>query len=156
MKINICFGNSNQPLNGYINTNIFEDQNFKNCHPENLDSIVDDGEAEQILAINVINYISYNNINDVIMGWFKKLKYDGTMTISFYDFLEICRTLTTQQLNMESAKKLIYGEQTEDFLFFKSGISLLEIKNIFSAINAKIEFCKRDGLVSYIKVRRIK
>ncbi len=156
MKINICFGNSGQALTGYINTNIFKNDYFENCHPENIDSIVDDGEAEEILSLNVLNYINHTNIKNVLINWYKKLKYDATMTISFYDFLEICRFLTTQELKLEAAKKLIYGEQLEEWAYFKSGISLLDIKNIFIELNAKIEFCKRDGVISSIKVRRVK
>lgn len=156
MKINICFGNSNEYLNGYINTNFIKNDKFEICHPENIDIIVDDGEADEILAINVLNYIEFNKIKDVVTNWYKKLKYDGTITISFFDFVEICRALTTNQLSFSDAKKLIYGEQNEGWQFFKSGLSLVELKNFFTSINSKIEYCKRDGFISYIKIRRVK
>lgn len=156
MKINICLGNSNNPLNGYINTNIYENNEFKACHPENLNDIVDDGEAEEILAVNILNYIEYSKVKNVVINWYKKLKYDGTMTISFFDFLETSRLLTTQFISIDDARKLFFGEQIDSWQFFKSGISLTDIKKYFCDINAKIEYCKRDGCISYIKVRRTK
>lgn len=156
MKINICFGDSNEYLNNYINTNIFESNNFKQCHPENIDSIADDGEAEQILAINVLNYIDYNKINNVLNNWFNKLKYDGTIIISFFDFLETARLFSLGELHIDDARKIFYGEQKEGWDFFKSGVSLEEIKSFFKNIKCKIEYCKRDGLISLIQIRRIK
>jgi hypothetical protein len=156
MKINICFGNSNEYLNGYVNTNFVKSNNFENCHPENLDSIVDDGEADEILAINVLNYIEFKKTKDVLINWYKKLKYDGTIVISFFDFAEICRALTSGQLDVLDAKKLIYGEQNEGWQFFKSGSSLIELKKFFLSIGSKVEYCKIDGFISHIKVRRVK
>lgn len=156
MKINICFGDSSEYLNNYVNTNIFQSDQFQQCHPENIDAIVDDGEAEQILAINVLNYIEYEKTKNVLTNWFNKLKYDGTMTVSFFDFLEIARLLSLGDLQINDAKKLFYGEQKEGWAFFKSGISLEEVRLFFKTIKCKIEYCKRDGLISFIKVRRIK
>lgn len=155
MKINICFGDSNEHIENYINTNFFKDNNFENCHPENIDSIADDGEVEEILALNVLNYIDHTKLDEVIIKWFKKLKYDGTICISFFDFLETARLLTIGRIDLHDAKKIFYGEQIEGWQFFKSGASLTEVKNLFESVKCKIEFCKRDGLISYIKVRRL-
>lgn len=154
MRINIWSG-FNFAIENFKNYDFFNTKDFLKCTFVDVDKIADNGEVEEIIAINTLNYIEHVNIEMCIKNWFKKLKYDGTITLSFFDFLEVCRFLTVGQLTLAEAKKMLYGEQDFYDNFFKSGISLEEIKNIFISLNAKIEICKRDGVFSYIRARRV-
>jgi len=155
MKINICFNKNNTYLNNYINTNIDNGDEYLKCDLEDLSAIVDNGEAEEILAINVLNYVSHKKLKKTVLNWYKKLSYNGILTIYFLDFIEICRLITVGSISYDEAKNLLFGIQDEENEFFKSGISLLELKSIFEEVNGRIESCKKDGIYSLIKVRRV-
>lgn len=154
MKINICCGYTSK-LENYSNFNFFNEEDYERLSIDEVNDYIDDGEIEEILAINAINFIEYKKVPSVLETWFKKLKYDGTITLSFFDILETSRLFSIGKINIDLARKLIYGNQDITKDFFKSGTTLEEVKNIFISLNAKIEFCKRDEYISFIKARRI-
>lgn len=154
MKINICCGYTNK-LENFSNFNFFNEDDYEKLNIDEINQYIDDGEIDEILAINTINFIDYKNIYDVLKTWFHKLKYGGTITLSFFDIVEASRLLTVGKLNIDEARKIIYGNQNINKDYFKSGATLEEVKNIFNSFKCTIEFCKRDEYISYIKARRL-
>ena len=156
MKINMSFdGNVKQ---GYTNIDPFALPNDKphklNCHPDNLDILVNDGEAEEILAHNVLNYIENNKLFFVLKSWCKKLSHNGILEIIYVDIVEICRLLTTNQIKENIAISLIYGNQKEFWDFYKSSISIYELKKFFEAEGMIIESAGKLEHLSKIRIRR--
>jgi len=158
MKINMCFDNKNLILQDYKNIDPFALPNDKfgriSCHPDNLNLIVNDGQAEEIIANMVLNYISHKKLYSVLKTWSNKLSHNGTLEIFYIDLIEVARLITTGQIEENDAIKLIYGSQKEEWDFFKSSISIYELKMFFENEGLVIESLGKKEHLSKIKVRR--
>jgi hypothetical protein len=116
---------------------------------------VDNGELDHISCKNVINFISYKELESTLIDWFKKLKHGGTMLLLFEDLIELCRLVTIGKIKEEMAQELIYGKQFSDTIIKKSGTTISEIKRIFVQNGMFIETIKIEGFYCSISSRRI-
>lgn len=158
MKINMSFDNKNLILQDYQNIDPFALPNDKlgriNCHPDNLNLIVNDGQAEEIIANMVLNYVSHKKLYSVLKTWSNKLSHNGTLEIFYVDLIEVSRLIITGQIEEKDAIQLIYGSQKEEWDFFKSSISIYELKMFFENEGLIIESIGKKEHLSKIKVRR--
>ena len=158
MKVNLTFG-SKDIKQDFINGDPFALPNDKlgriMCHPENLDLIAEDGQIEELIAHFVINHISYKKVKNMLLNWIKKLSHNGTLEILYVDIFEICRLLSTNQIDEREANMLIYGNQNSDWEINKNIISTYTLKNFFEDNKLRIESVGRNNYITKIKVRRI-
>ncbi len=158
MKINMSFDNKDLILDNYTNIDPLALPNDKfgriNCHPDNLNLIVNDGQAEEIIANMVLNYISHKKLYSVLKTWSNKLSHNGTLEIFYIDLIEVARLIITGQIKEQNAIQLIYGSQKEEWDFFKSSISIYELKMFFENEGLIIESVGKKEHLSKIKVRR--
>lgn len=156
MKINISF--NGEPKEGYTNIDPFAlptDKPLKiNCHPDNLDILVNDGEAEEIIAHNVINYLNNNSLLFILKSWCKKLAHTGVLDIIYTDIIEVSRLLTTNQIKEDVAISAIYGSQKESWDNYKTSISLHELKSFFEKEGMIVESAGKMEHLSKIRIRR--
>jgi hypothetical protein len=157
MKVNLTFG-IEDIKNDFINASPFALPNDKlgriMCHPENIDFIAEDGQIEELIAHFVINHIPYKKIKNALFNWIKKLSHNGTLEILYIDIFEICRLLSTNQIDEKEANMLIYGSQNEDWDINKNIISTHTLKNFFEENGMKIESVGRNNYITKIKIRR--
>jgi len=157
MKINMSF-NNRVLLEGYENIDPFALPNDKfgriNCHPDNLNLVVNDGQADEIIANLVLNYISHTKLYSTLKMWSNKLAHNGTLEIFYIDLIEVSRLVTTGQITENNAIELIYGSQKEEWDFFKSSISIYELKMFFENAGLVVEHVGKKEHLSKIKVRR--
>lgn len=158
MKINMSFDNKDLILNNYQNIDPLSLPNDKfgriHCHPDNLESMFNDGQVEEIIANMVLNYISHKILYSVLKTWCNKLSHNGTLEIFYIDLIEVARLITTGQIEEQNAIQLIYGSQKEGWDFFKSSISIYELKMFFENQGLIIESVGKKDHLSKIKVRR--
>ena len=96
MKINLTF-DSKYNLSGYTNIDPFplpKENDTLLCHPENLDLVINDGEADEIIANMVLNHIEYKKIESCLNNWCKKLSHNGTLEIYYLDTLTVANGTT--------------------------------------------------------------
>ena len=86
--------------------------------------------------------------------WSNKLAHNGTLEIFYIDLIEIARLITTNQITENNAIELIYGSQKEEWDFFKSSISIYELKMFFENSGLIVEHVGKKEHLSKIKVRR--
>ena len=160
MKININIPLFKQDIeeNEYVNVVPFPIAgDFKNtlyCNYQNIDEIVDYGEAEHIFCKNVLNFIPHVDLASTLSHWCKKLKHQGKITLHFEDINEICRLISIGSLSEENGVKVLYGEQNDGWNFKKSGITVPLVKNILVKNDMIIEDIKLDSFFCYIEARR--
>ena len=82
------------------------------------------------------------------------MSHNGTLEIFYIDLIEVARLITTGQIEENDAIKLIYGSQKEEWDFFKSSISIYELKMFFENEGLVIESLGKKEHLSKIKVRR--
>lgn len=132
MKLNLLLKNPERILNGYINVDPFADKTDERIEGDiaqltdaNGVEIVCDGEAEEIIAREVIEYFSPGQVDYLFNIWLKKLKIGGTLIVTAVDFEEVARGIVFGNIgNAQQLNDLIHGKQTEPWELKKTTFSL--------------------------------
>lgn len=138
MKINLL-RNSNELLNGYVNIDNFVGEGKVQGDVTNLDTIVDDALADEIIAKNILQYYEYSKLVLIVQGWVKKLRHNGSITIVVPDYRAICKGIAKDIITVNNALPLLYGPQTHALLCYKSSMSLDFIKQILTEAGLVIQ-----------------
>lgn len=114
MKINLE-ATSDTYINGYINVSMMPtDARIAPCDPKNLNSICENGEAEEIIANYTLQKIDHELLPNTIEHWNKKLKMFGNLYVSFFDIRQICREGYTGGFSLEQLHNSILGYNNEN------------------------------------------
>lgn len=124
MRINITLEDDNQ-LNGYANIN-----------PNALNEAVDDAEAEEIRAINILPYYPQTESAKIINSWLRKLKHGGKIIIGAVDILEVSRDFSTYFLDIDTANLFLYGEEGKPSA--QAGFTVMQVSEYLESKGLKI------------------
>lgn len=132
MKVNLLWGTGDE-LDDSININAVRGESVVN-----LDEAVEDAEATEIIALDVIDYVSPEDTDAVIDHWIKKLRHGGSLTIGGVNIFEVARCLNNYSLDIDMANKLLYGEQRSPWQYRKASLSLPRLVEKFEGCGLKI------------------
>jgi len=112
MKINLMYGRG-QNLHGHININAIptEEEDVVVANPSDLDFLVDDAEAESIVAYDVINFLPKVIMTSTIEHWVKKLRHGGTIAIGGIDCYAISRDILSNVITLQDLNVILYGSE---------------------------------------------
>ncbi len=144
MKVNITCGG--HALTGYVNIDPLakDEPNKIAADFGNLDSLIHDAEAIEILATEVLQYIPFNSIPKVLENWVKKLRINGKISVGGYDVTEACKSYANQTCSLEDLNVLLYGNP-EIPIATSSAISMPYIKDILQKFGLKILKQRKSG-----------
>ncbi len=128
MKVNLLVNSPHFHRNGYLNIDPFAkdgDQHRVRGDVSNLDALVDDGEAEEIVAYEILDLFPFRDGGTILNNWLKKLKKGGTIVLTSLDILSVAKDLHFG--NLEYDHKMIYGNQTANWDFRKASYPLREL-----------------------------
>jgi hypothetical protein len=133
MKINLIYGQGDV-LHTHLNINPFatteELENYLiRADVKNLDPYVDDAEATEIIASDVIDYLPLNEVNNVIDHWIKKLRYNGIIVIGGTDLTETSKAIAQYRLDVTLANQLLHGNQSKPYLIKRVTMTALGLSN---------------------------
>tara|TARA_R110000824_G_scaffold226663_2_gene414426 strand:+ start:140 stop:631 length:492 start_codon:yes stop_codon:yes gene_type:complete len=118
-KVNLIYG-VGDVLHTHININPFaEDADGERIIRDditNLDKHVDDAELQELVALDVIDYIPITKIDSVLENWSRKIRVGGKIIIGGIDLMECCKSLSDYSIDIVTANSLIHGEQTKPYL----------------------------------------
>ncbi len=159
MKINLLIDNPGDYKNGYNNIDPFAPETNGDLRLKsdisNLDSLVDDGEANEILALEILEYFPGNVIDDILQNWLKKLAHGGILTISGVDFTEIARGFLSSNLSLEDVNELLLGKQEKSWQTKKSVFTLLKLVEVFEGLGYKILKKRIYNYRAIISIQRV-
>jgi hypothetical protein len=137
MKLNIC-------VNGEYK------ENYKNIEPRiNLDDVVQNAECEEILALNIMDYIPTEIVYNILKHYVSKLRHGGKIILGGTDLVLLSKEIVTGRLNIVEANKMLHGSNGE---IKKNGqISLSDLDDILKSLNLKIMKRRIDGIKFYIE-----
>lgn len=144
MKLNLLMYSDNV-LAGYRNIDPYpkfqSEQTFsaekETGDVQNLDRLVDDGECEEIVALDIIDFVASNLKHQVIDNWIKKLAHGGKLTIGGHDLYSTAKALIVGTLSLDDSRSILYGDST---FAFGNRRTLFEVNEI-------VELLKSKGLV---------
>jgi hypothetical protein len=142
LKLNLSIGKPKNIRHGYTNVDPFakqEDDSYK-AELHQLDSVVDDGEAVEMIALDVIEYYPYNDLDILFQHWWKKLKKGAKLTVDFYEIRRIAKDLVAYRLSLEEFNKVI----AQSFLSMEEAKVKLEAAG-FTLLHAK--FADHKGII---------
>tara|TARA_Y100001938_G_C8074820_1_gene425355 strand:- start:1378 stop:1863 length:486 start_codon:yes stop_codon:yes gene_type:complete len=129
-KVNLIHGEGDV-LDTHLNINPFtkktEDGLLVRGDLTNIDKYVDDAEAEEIIAMDVIDYISTTKTAETIANWISKLAIGGRIVIGGIDIIAVSKSLADYSLDIASANLLIHGKQDEPYLIKRASFSAYDL-----------------------------
>lgn len=123
MKLNLLLDNPADARPGWVNVDPFApdgDPLRVRCDPTDLEPVADAGEADELLALGVIDYLPLPRADAVLGHWLSRLARGGTIAISAVDLLEVTKSLHNRLISVAEANVLLYGEQQKQWQFRQS------------------------------------
>lgn len=154
MKVNLFV--EGQPLNGFLNLTPRMDKNnnssdLKYADIENIDEHVDDAEVDEFVAADTLDFVSLQNVHNVLEHWIKKVRMGGTIVIGGVDIYEVARNLSCHNIDVNQANMLLHGSDIPRNVQFTS-LGLREyLENRFGFKVLKV---KSEGFNYVITARR--
>lgn len=110
-KANLMFG-FGELLNGYVNISPIRSQegDIKIGDVSNVDWIIDNGELEELIAMNVLEYFEHHKVPGIISNWVSKIKVGGKLIVGFCDSFEIARMYVLGMMQPLDYNILVHGK----------------------------------------------
>lgn len=142
MRINLLYLEEGARA-GFVNVSPFateETDELKIGDPTfNLDKLVDDAEATEIIANDVIDYLPASIVMDVLDHWVGKLRHGGRLVIGGTDLYEVCKGFTTYALDVHQANAHLHGHAADNPQYIKKiTLTALGLSNFLATLGLKI------------------
>lgn len=116
MRLNLIVNQANY-LQDYINIcpyAEFEDNNVVYGDFNDLSMFVDDGEADEVRAISVLECFAFTDLSKLLDQWIKKVKLGGLLTVGGTELTLICKAAVNRELTFEDVVKYLYGNSIHE------------------------------------------
>ena len=139
MRINLMWGNGS-PLSGYTNVDphSYDKEGVINSDITDLNDIVGDAEATEILAGDVIDYLPKEIVAKAIGHWVTKLRHKGRIVIGGHDIYEITKIVSQQGISAEEISSVLHGEQNNPWEFKASHTTATDLAKTLEQHGLKI------------------
>jgi predicted SAM-dependent methyltransferase len=156
MKLCLMLDSKDYVRPGYINIDPFAPTEDKLRIRDDLQrlNIADDGEVEEILAMDVLNYFSLQESNALIQSWVRKLKRNGIITIGFYDVYCVCKLIGGRVFDVATANQILHGRQDKPWHTRRNSISLEDMTKLLEGYGLEILQKRIDFATACIKAKR--
>lgn len=125
-------------LPGYVNISPVETPDGILGSVTSLDTYIEDAEATEILARDVLDFMSPHDIDDIIEHWVRKLRHGGSLTIGGVDLPSVSQAIARGEMSIDDGNRLLYGSQDVPWNYRKATTSLLLIVEKLSGAGLKI------------------
>jgi hypothetical protein len=145
MKLNLIYGRG-QKLDGYTNINAVpvEDDDVITADPSNLDFFVDDAEAEDIIACDVVNFLPKSIMVSTINHWVGKLRHGGSIAIGGIDCYAIARDIVNKKIDLQSMNDILYGAGVSGWDIRKNAFTMESLVDHLRDLGLKIQRSRID------------
>lgn len=139
MRINLMWGNGS-PLSGYTNVDphSYDKEGVINSDITDLNDIVGDSEATEILVADVIDYLPKEIVAKAIGHWVTKLRHKGRIVIGGHDIYEITKIVSQQGISAEEISSVLHGEQNNPWEFKASHTTATDLAKTLEEHGLKI------------------
>ncbi len=139
MKINLIRKDS-EKIEGFVNIDPHPSSpNVIAGEHQNLDSLVDDGECDEVRAYDVIDFIPSNKLVPTLINWIKKLSIKGKLIVGGSDIQEIARGLYQGNLNDVLANEMLFNANDTSWDIKTNSYKMETICDVIEKLGLKIE-----------------
>jgi len=153
MKLNIKCGDDVR--NGYVNIDndtTVGGEKVRHGGIESIDWVCEDGEAEEVLAINALRFVQTDQTDIVLQNWCNKLNAGGKITIQDTDLHLISKAFANDQIDLNELSATIFG--LNHSMPFRSGIDLRSVASKLSSMGLKIVSKRFDGMAFVVEAEK--
>lgn len=158
MKLNLLIDNPGDCRSGYVNVDPLTPDDCSDgrvrAHLHDLSPVADDGEAVEIVALDVLDYFPAAQADEVLQGWLRKLAHGGRLTVGVVDLKEVCRGVLAHTLSDEDANELLHGRQERPHQFRKASFTLGKLAEVLGNLGYKVLAKRVQGHRAIITVER--
>jgi hypothetical protein len=125
MKLNLLL-HGQDLRGGYLNVDPFAEPDSDKVvgSVTNLDALVHDAQADEIIALDILDFLPACDVDATLEHWVSKLRHGGTVTIGGLDLHEVARRFHLGQIDLDAANQLIHGRQRFPWEYRKSTLAL--------------------------------
>lgn len=111
MKLHLTIGGNAPPREGHLNVDPLAEPGGPRIfgHLGDLSGHVEDCEAAEIVALDVLDYLDPALGEATLDHWTRKLRRGGLLVVGGLDLTEVCRQLGLRKIGLAVANELIYG-----------------------------------------------
>lgn len=157
LKLNLFFGEG-QILSSHLNLSPLvenETDNLKRCDLRQLDMVVDNGEAEEIICTNILTHFPIEVVPYIIDNWLGKLAVGGKLIISDTDIEIVCDKYNSGNLNDADLNSILYGKADAPLTLKRSIFNSQILINFLKSKGLHIIQQSIDGLTTTIIAQRV-
>jgi hypothetical protein len=152
MKLNLILYEG-EPLNGYINISPvakYDDVRFVRGDITQLDAFADDGEMDEVRSINILENFKYNEVDNLLNQWIRKLRRGGILTLGDTELVLVCKAIANRDIDLMKAQELLYGSSITK----QCGLNSLQLAEILRQKNMKILTKRIEGYTFILQAER--
>lgn len=155
MRINLMWGNGS-PLSGYTNIDphSYDKDGVINADVTDLNDIVGDSEAVEILATNVIDYLPKEIASKAIGHWVSKLRHKGKIVIGGHDIYEIAKIISQHGVSIEEISDVLHGQQNNPWEFKASHTTAADLASTLEEYGLKVLKKRVNGFKMVVEAIR--
>jgi predicted SAM-dependent methyltransferase len=147
MKLNLGCGEDFRP--GWLNVDCRplypEGPDFLCCDLLHLDGRLEDSSCSEIVPQSVLEYLSWREVDSVLVMLGKKLRPGGTLLVHVPDGEAVARAWVEGKLSHHDAQRQLYGEQGHSQEVRKSLWTMAETQRRLQMIGLQIERLEQSG-----------
>jgi len=159
-KVNLIYG-AGDIMETHVNINPFAEKadgiSVIRGDVTNLNKNVDDGELNELRALDVINYVEIDKVEGTINNWCQKIRLGGKIIIGGLDLMEVCKSFSEYKSDLTEVNILLHGSQEKPYLIRRSSFTALGLSEYLqSKFNFKIIKKRVNGYRMIVEARREK
>lgn len=156
MRLNLGCGSDIRA--GYVNIDRMPQgkaplETYRQGDIQSLDWLVEDGTVEEIIAIDCLEYLPTNGIEQALINWANKLSSDGTLKIMVPDCHAIAKAFTLGQFNLEEYSRMTLGTQEGN----DNRLSVIDtdtLLRILQKVGLTISLKRYEGVAIYVEATK--
>lgn len=156
MKLNLLL-NSKNVRSGFVNVDPLaspDEADKVRADVCNLDAVAEDAEVDELVATDVIDYLPARQLDDIVDNWIRKIRHGGTIVVGGVDVREVARGVVNQELDLESANRLLYGFQDAPWEYRKAALTVQKLIDVFASRGFKILHKRLENYYYQVKAER--
>lgn len=156
MRINLGCGKDIR--SGYINIDRFPQGQlsqdvYRQGDIASLDWLTEDGVADEIVALNCLEYLPTKVVKQALINWVKKISVGGILKIMVPDCHAIAKAFSQGQFNLQEYSQMILGTQEGS----DNRLSVIDVATLLSTlkeIGFTISLKRYEGVEIYVEATK--
>lgn len=157
MKLNLLLGDPQGALPGYVNVDPLAgpgDHDRVRCDPADLQPVCDAGEADEVLALGLLEHVPAADVPEVLSHWASRLAHGGTLTVAATDLMEVAKAFAARMIGLDQANRLLHGQQGEAWQYKQSAHTVGSLASAMASLGLRVEKKRVNEMRAIVVARR--